>query len=255
MTETLEIRVTRIKDILNALPPLAQTVLLLDFDGTLVEIADRPGNINVPPSLAKRLQSLQRETGGGLAIVTGRDLETLDGFLPNFEGSVFASHGAEMRLDGDVKSLQVSAQLKDAVETLTAWAEGYSGIEVEAKSSAVVVHFRRAPDREKEVREITSAVVQTLDDFSASDAKMAVELKSREATKARAVDTLCGQYPRRFPVAIGDDTTDESMFQAASDRGGFGIKVGPETTLAKHRISTPEDVVELLDFWLERDAR
>ena len=55
--------------------------LLLDFDGTLVEIAPTPDTVRVDPALPDLLDMLCERLGGALAIVSGRPLDTLDAFL------------------------------------------------------------------------------------------------------------------------------------------------------------------------------
>ena len=44
--------------------------LFLDFDGTLVEIVDRPDAVAVPAGLGATLRALRERLGGAMAIVT-----------------------------------------------------------------------------------------------------------------------------------------------------------------------------------------
>ena len=46
--------------------------LFLDFDGTLVDLADNPEGVHVSPELADRLDALAAHMPGRLAIVSGR---------------------------------------------------------------------------------------------------------------------------------------------------------------------------------------
>src|SRR3954463_14640793 len=55
--------------------------LFLDFDGTLVEIAERPEAVVVEPGLTDTLAALRHRLRGALAIVSGRAIATLDGVL------------------------------------------------------------------------------------------------------------------------------------------------------------------------------
>ena len=57
------------------------TALFLDFAGTLVEIAPRPDAVRVDPDLVPTLERLRERLGGALAIVTGRPVSVIDGFL------------------------------------------------------------------------------------------------------------------------------------------------------------------------------
>jgi trehalose 6-phosphate phosphatase len=44
------------------------------------------------------------------------------------------------------------------------------------------------------------------------------------------------------PVFIGDDVTDEAGIRAASDLGGFGIRVGGGDSVARYRLDDPAAV-------------
>jgi len=55
--------------------------LFLDFDGTLVDIVDRPDAVVVDPSLTPLLSRLGERLGGALALVSGRPIAFLDASL------------------------------------------------------------------------------------------------------------------------------------------------------------------------------
>ncbi len=55
-----------------------QTALFLDVDGTLLDIAESPDAVVVPPGLLDALTHLHRELGGALALISGRPVEELD---------------------------------------------------------------------------------------------------------------------------------------------------------------------------------
>ena len=62
-----------------ALPGAA--ALFLDFDGTLVPLAQRPQDVLVPDWLVPTLQTLRSRLQGAVAIVSGRPLGAIDAFL------------------------------------------------------------------------------------------------------------------------------------------------------------------------------
>src|SRR5687768_13982516 len=74
--------------------------LFLDFDGTLVDIAERPDAVIVDPDLGGVLTSLRQNLAGALAIVTGRAINVIDGFIALHELDVAGLHGVEYRLAG-----------------------------------------------------------------------------------------------------------------------------------------------------------
>ena len=69
--------------------------LFLDFDGTLVDIVERPDAVAVDPALPKVLTDLQARLGGALAIISGRPVEFLDGRFVPHEFDMAGLHGLE----------------------------------------------------------------------------------------------------------------------------------------------------------------
>src|SRR3954464_5561468 len=91
----------------NAPPPnlAADAALFLDFDGTLVELAEAPDLITVPATLPDLLVRLSERLGGRVAILSGRALADLERHLGCTGFAVSGSHGLELRLpDGRILS-------------------------------------------------------------------------------------------------------------------------------------------------------
>src|SRR5260370_16678840 len=53
---------------------LEECAILLDIDGTLLDLAPTPREVWVPPGLARTLNGLLEKTTGALALVSGRSL-------------------------------------------------------------------------------------------------------------------------------------------------------------------------------------
>lgn len=74
-------------------------------------------------------------------------------------------------------------------------------------------------------------------------------------SKKRAVQDLLERWPGRVPIAIGDDRTDEDMFDAVNAGAGYGIKVGEGDTAARFRLDDVAGVHDLLQSWLARSEK
>ena len=74
--------------------------LFLDFDGTLVDIVERPEAVVVDPALPDTLTKLEQRLGGALAIISGRPVEFLDGRLMPHVFDMAGLHGLEHRIAG-----------------------------------------------------------------------------------------------------------------------------------------------------------
>src|SRR5688572_10502915 len=99
-------------------PPLSLldgAALFLDFDGTLVELAETPDSIRVPGALRPLLERLARKLGGRLAIVSGRAIADLDLYVGTAGVCVAGSHGLELRApDGRIAAPTPVASLDGA---------------------------------------------------------------------------------------------------------------------------------------------
>src|SRR5450755_2708656 len=74
--------------------------LLLDVDGTLIDIAPSPNEVHVAEDLRDSLARLTRATGGALALVSGRPIADLDALFAPLKLPAIGGHGAELRLRG-----------------------------------------------------------------------------------------------------------------------------------------------------------
>ncbi len=238
------------RDNLPLPPPLTEwaaqqpVALFLDFDGTLVDIAETPDAILVPADLLRRLEALAARVDGRLALITGRSLSDIGGHLGRGAIRIVGSHGAEQG-DVTVPAVTLSGDTTMAIASLAArWPD----LLVETKPHGMAIHYRQEPHAE-------AAVFSVMDDIAEREGlavrrgKMVVELGPAQANKGRAVARLLDQspYAGATPVFIGDDITDEDGFAAAAAAGGHGILVGaPRPTIAHYRLPGTREVYNWL---------
>ncbi len=222
----------------------ATCCFFIDFDGTLVEIAETPGGINIDAGLIDLLNRVYERSGGRTAIVSGRRLKDLTSFLPGFKGPLIGSHGAE-RID-DGKVISHPAEGSEDLATMRSLICGYldcePGVLLEEKPASLVLHFRQAPDRMAAAESFLAALVGQRQGWHLHHAKMALEVMPDDVSKGAAIGALMERWSRAMPVAIGDDATDEAMFHVAQEHGGIGIKVGSDSTCARHCLHSVDDV-------------
>lgn len=242
-------------DIQALMPPLSEAALFLDFDGTLVDIAPRPDAIEIPPGLPRLLSDLRAACEGAVAVISGRRMEDISGFLPDLGPPLVGGHGAEWWLPGEEPSahpLAGSEALARVTREARQLAARYAGLLPEEKPTGVVLHYRADPElepiAEKAVRDWAAAHAG----FEVHRAKMAVELRPDDVGKDSAVARLMGKPPfsGRKAAFFGDDATDEPAIGWAEAHGGLGVKVGPGETRARIRLSSPADVRALLSSLL-----
>ncbi len=226
----------------------AGVALLLDFDGTLVDIAPAPELVVVPDTLRASLRGLRDRLGGALAIVTGRPLDQVNHFLADTVGTVAAEHGAVLRRRQDAAPERATlAPVPEAWRDAAARAaRAIEGVRLETKGSGFVLHYRAAPDAGPTLRDLLDAMIEGHENaFHVLAAKMAWELRASGADKGSAVAAIMAEAPfaGRRPVFVGDDVTDVQGIEAALRLGGQGY-------LVPDAFGEPADVRE----WLRRLA-
>jgi trehalose 6-phosphate phosphatase len=213
--------------------------LFLDFDGTLVELADAPDAIAVPAALVPMLERIRRRLDGRIAIVSGRSLVDLERHLPLHGIAFSGSHGLELQLaDGTRLPLSVPIGLDDVREKVEAFAAAADGLLVEEKPAGIALHYRQAPRQAERADAFMSALARKRG-FSVQRGNMVVELRPEGATKGDALKAFMTEpkFHGARPVFVGDDLTDEHAFEAAAALGGAGVLVGqPRESAARYRL-------------------
>jgi trehalose 6-phosphate phosphatase len=234
-------------------------VLLLDFDGTLAPIVERPELAAMPQATRDALSALMEAPGVEVAVVSGRGLADVRerAAIP---GIAYAgNHGMEIEGAGLHRihpEAQAARPALDAVlSRLEPALDRIPGAFAEDKGLTLSIHFRLAdPAREGEVREAVHAAADGHADLRVTEGKKVLEVRPRvEWDKGRAVLFLLGQMrpPAGAPVLyLGDDRTDEDAFHALSgwDGAGEGVLIAdppPAESAAGSYVPRPEDVAEL----------
>lgn len=215
--------------------------LFLDFDGTLVELAERPELVTVAASLPVTLGRLQLLLHGKLALVSGRPIAQIDALLAPLVLPVAGVHGLERRgLDGQLLRAGIP-DLAVALAAANTLAAHYPQLWVELKYGALALHYRQAPELGPLCLATMLAAVQACPGSVLLPGKMVVEIKPAAVDKGTAIAAFLAEAPfaGQRAVFVGDDLTDEAGFAMAQLGGGAGIKVGPGPTIARYRIDHP----------------
>jgi trehalose 6-phosphate phosphatase len=215
---------------------LDSVALLLDVDGTILDIATTPSDVVVPAPLRRSLRQLHRKTGGAVALVSGRRIGNLDLLFAPLRLPAIGGHGAEMRISGDrpAQSRCGAAIGEVARREIAAIAANDPRIIIEDKGSSLAVHYRLAPNRGHALKSQVAAILDrhATDRLEAICGKAVIEIKPQSFDKGSAVLDLMKMPPfaNRRPIFVGDDTTDESVFAVLPMLDGRGYSV--ERTIA-----------------------
>ena len=136
-----------------------KVALLLDVDGTMLDIAPTPLEVDVPPSLLRILERLLERTDGALALVSGRPMWQLDTLFSPLRLPAVGGHGAEfrpaVRQDPMSRLPTLNAKVKRCLASI---ADADPGILVEDKGYSLALHYRHAPDKEQMIRETAANI-------------------------------------------------------------------------------------------------
>lgn len=234
-----------------ALRDIAEPALFLDFDGTLVDLADSPSAITVPDHLGQALERKAAELNGRLAVVTGRFIEDLRRHLPRCRVVISGSHGAEVTSPegSSINEHEPPRVGEAALAAARDFVERIDGLLLEEKALGIGLHYRGCADRAGEVRSFAEGLARE-HGLHLRPGKMIFELATTDNNKGDGVRAIMAQPPfaGATPIFVGDDLTDEDGFAAANDLGGFAVLVGEKReTKARYRLFD----VAAVHQWLE----
>jgi trehalose 6-phosphate phosphatase len=239
------------------IPNLDECALLLDIDGTILDLAPTPREVWVPPTLRRTLVRLFDRCGGAVAFVSGRPLSDIDLIFAPLQLPAIGGHGAEFRPQMGGETIAALAQPLDRAlkRKLAMIAEAGPGILLEDKGYSLALHYRLAPDKEHLVRDAVAAILAEFpqDSVEVLPGKFVVEIKQGGINKATAVLELMKHKPfaGRHPIFIGDDTTDEVVFDIIPDLDGLAFSVGRRVKGVADCFDDPASVRN----WLARIAQ
>jgi trehalose 6-phosphate phosphatase len=208
---------------------LKTIALLLDVDGTIIDIGPSPTEVQVSDALIESLRRLFDLTGGAVALVSGRPISDLDRLFAPLRLPAIGGHGAEMRLSDSQVFYWAKPLPEDLRQRLADTASIGPGIVVEDKSYSLALHYRKAPRQAERLRRHVAASRTA---FSGEPTELLLgkamfEVKRPGINKGNSIRKLMTHAPfsGRVPVFIGDDITDESVFEVLPEIGGKGFSV------------------------------
>jgi len=226
------------QDQTGQLPPPAKAAFLLDFDGTLVDIAPTPDGVVVPESLLASLRAIRTLCGDALAIISGRAVDQIEHFLGDVPFAIAGEHGIAIRHapGAEVERAPLPEMPPSWLQEADAIAAATPGVLVERKRAGFVLHFRAVPHLADELRARAEGWIASMPGFHIQSAKMAWEIRPAGVDKGHALELLMASAPfaGRTPIFVGDDVTDEDAIAKARAAGGVGFKLPEDFADPEH---------------------
>jgi trehalose 6-phosphate synthase/phosphatase len=246
------------EELLNAYDAAKNRLLLLDYDGTLVEFNKDPLSCEPGDELRNQLGRLGDDPRNELVIISGRKGETLEEWLGDLPVSLVAEHGMWSKAKGgrwERDGGDSDTEWKEeAMEIMNFYVDRTPGSFIEEKSHSLAWHYRKVERGLGEVRksELTSHLKHMLNErgFHVLDGDHVIELKPDYTNKGRVAKELFDKLKPDFTLCLGDDTTDEYMFEALPEEA-YSIKVGSGTSYASYGLESVGEVRNLLNKLLK----
>lgn len=227
-----------------------------DYDGTLTPIGLDPSEPMIDDGMKACLGRLAERANVQVAVVSGRELADLDERV-SIENVVLAgNHGLEL-LRNRAYTIQSNADqyrpaLQSLCEVLRSRVAEIPGCRVENKGLTLAVHVRQTPaDRVSDVRRVVEKTVSERPGFQSNRGKQVFDVRpSVSHHKGTTIELLAAENPSDWlTLYLGDDTTDEYVFETIQPEG-VGIRIGTSAdTEATYQIPTQQDVPEFVR-WL-----
>ena len=225
-----------------------------DFDGVLAPLVLDPSTSAPIPGSMQALRELASSDGATVAIVSGRDLDTLrrlSGVAEDESIVLVGSHGAQpsIALDtGEAWDDAAATRLRAVIDALDRVAAEHPGTRVERKTAGAALHTRGLDDAVAS-RAVAAAeqVAEQIDGVHAIAGKSVLEIGVLDTNKGAALQALADQVGSQVTCYLGDDRTDERAFAVLpADVGHVTIKVGDGDTAAAHRVSGSAEVLAVI---------
>jgi len=236
-------------------------LLLLDYDGTLTPIVDKPELAVLPQEIKKLLRKLAKNRHYAVGVISGRALIDLKSKV-DLEGIIYAgNHGLEIEGFGSSFLEPIAEEMRPFLQmlnqALSATLRGIKGAFVENKGLTVSVHYRLVDDAEEgRVKDTFRKVTDPLHvtgKIRITQGKKVYEIRPPvNWDKGKAIAWFIAKNKevrgKALPIYMGDDLTDEDGFKVIEKNGGISIFVGEGSlqSSARYFLKSPEEVAQFL---------
>jgi trehalose 6-phosphate phosphatase len=248
-----------IDSFLEAVGRAPQSLLMLDYDGTIAPFRKNRDQAFPYPGFSLLLQEIVCTGRTRVVIISGRDANELVPLLevePRPE--IWGLHGLQrLNPDGSIEISPLDESTTEALSAAEIWLH-YQQLQhtAEFKTGSIAVHWRGLGECEAEALRgrvlLGWKPIARQRHLHVMEFDGGLEIRARDADKGDAVRTILSEMTPDTPAAfLGDDTTDEHAFEAMNGRG-LSVLVRPRcrATAAQVWLKPPYEVFDLLAQWL-----
>lgn len=230
-------------------------LIILDYDGTLINFRLNPYIAKPSPELMYLLKRLSYNRHNHVVIINSRTESNLEEWFSHLPITLVAEHGLSIRHRNTAhweKQQNGKIEWKNKVKAIIEeTVNRCPGSLMEEKNYTLAWHYRRVDKDTAQLRlqqlieELT--LLTHRHKLEILHNKKVIEIRPRGIDKGTVTTKLLADNDYDFVLAMGDDMTDENMFTALADIKAYTIKIGQGATSAKHRLTGPLWAVALLE--------
>jgi trehalose 6-phosphate synthase/phosphatase len=243
-----------LKEVVENYKNATNRLILLDYDGTLVEFKSLPDNATAPDHLESVLIKLIKKPQTKVVIISGRAYHDINKFLGHLPIDIIAEHGAIIKRKGKWSQQVIDPVLwkSEIIPFLNEANLACPASFIEVKDFSLVWHFRNVElvSGYKHSRKLIRNLERIIPSFNLKilDGNKVVEIMTQQIGKGKAVRSIVENSNYDFILSIGDDKTDEEIFEFLAPYAfAFTIKVGKGKTNAKYKVKNVNMVISLLE--------
>lgn len=230
-------------------------LILLDYDGTLTDFSLLPEQAFPSNHLMALIKTLSEIRNNKVCIISGRKAEDLEKWFGQLKVILVAEHGCTYKLPHEKSWLQMAnldltwkGKVKEILQKLVIT---YPGSFIEDKIYSLAWHYRAVQSAIGDQLFIDTnkklSAINVDNSFKVLQGNKVLEMKSSNMNKGLATMKLLSSDSFDFVMAIGDDTTDEDMFEVLQDHSHVTIKVGLDKSKAQFNLIGITNVISFLD--------
>ncbi|XP_057450907.1 probable alpha,alpha-trehalose-phosphate synthase [UDP-forming] 7 [Lotus japonicus] len=263
-----------IDSMVSAYKRATSRAILLDYDGTVMP----QNSINKSPSteVISILESLCADPKNVVFIVSGRGRDSLsDWFIPCKKLGIAAEHGYFLRWS-ESEEWEILGKCTEfgwmqiAQPVMKLYTEATDGSSIERKESALVWQYRDADlgfgsAQAKEMLDHLESVLAN-EPVAVKSGQFIVEVKPQDVSKGLVAEKIFSSMagngkPADFVLCVGDDRSDEDMFEIvrsaisrnilSPNASVFACTVGQKPSKAKYYLDDTFEVINMLESLAE----
>lgn len=244
-------------EILERFRKSQKRIFFLDYDGTLINFADKPDQAWPDKELLELIKNISELNNTQIVLISGHDKESLGSWWKDLNVDLVAEHGVWLKLAGKKWQLNEKVQnkwmemVRPVMET---FCDRTPGTLLEEKNYSLAWHYRKADPDLGDIRanELSNVLKELISNHGLSvlQGNKVLEIKSSGVNKGKAAGKFLINKNFEFIFAMGDDWTDENLFQELPDNA-VTVKVGLKKTVATYYIENPGRVRNFLLKFIE----